>query len=221
MACGPALQKRWGQPAETFPLDHKIWDLESTYLALAVHNLVCILSPRRVILGGGVMQQTHLFPLIRAKVKTLLNQYVAAPEILDRHRSFYRTAGIGQPGRRAGSCGPGKADRNLAGQHMESLTPIELKTEQARVRILYLTPQAVRVTHTPLTGSGFPPDRPWLEHVMLPQVPVSRQEIHSYPQITNNCVVLRNSSDDIIFAEAAPVTFWKDQIELSLSIKKE
>jgi alpha-D-xyloside xylohydrolase len=103
---------------------------------------------------------------------------------------------------------------------MDSFAPIELKTEQARVRILYLTPHAVRVTHTPLPGIPFPPDRPWLEHVLLPQAPMERQEIHSYPQITNNCVILRNSNGDIIFAEGAPVTFWKDQIELSLSIKK-
>jgi len=102
MASGPALQKRWGQPAETFPLDHKIWDLESTYLALAVQNLVCTLSPRRIILGGGVMQQSHLFPLIRAKAKIFLNNYIAAPEILEDIDHFIVPPGLGN---RAGVLG--------------------------------------------------------------------------------------------------------------------
>ena len=111
MACGPALQKRWGQPAETFPLDHKIWDLESQYLALAIHNLVCTLSPRRVILGGGVMQQEHLFPLIRAKVKTFLNQYVAVPEILEDIDHFIVPPGLGS---RAGVLGAVALARQIA-----------------------------------------------------------------------------------------------------------
>ncbi|MGD0006440.1 MAG: ROK family protein [Anaerolineaceae bacterium] len=102
MASGPALQKRWGQPAETFRIDHKIWDLESTYLALAVQNLVCTLSPRRVILGGGVMQQSHLFPLIRAKTKIFLNNYIAAPEILEDVDHFIVPPGLGN---RAGVLG--------------------------------------------------------------------------------------------------------------------
>ena len=35
-------------------------------------------------MGGGVMEQSQLFPIIRHKVQTLLNGYVQAPEILER-----------------------------------------------------------------------------------------------------------------------------------------
>jgi fructokinase len=84
LACGPALQARWGQPAETLPPDHPAWRLEAHYLALAVVNLICTLSPQRIILGGGVMKERHLLPLIRAGVQELLNGYVRAPEILDQ-----------------------------------------------------------------------------------------------------------------------------------------
>jgi fructokinase len=52
-------------------------------LALAVVNLVCVLSPQRIILGGGVMSQRILLPLIRKEVQALLNGYVQAPELLD------------------------------------------------------------------------------------------------------------------------------------------
>ena len=83
LATGPALAARWGQRGETLPADHPAWPLEAHYLALGLVNLICTLSPQRIILGGGVMKERHLFPLIRAEVQELLNGYVQAPEILD------------------------------------------------------------------------------------------------------------------------------------------
>jgi fructokinase len=47
--------------------------LEAHYLALGLMAYICILSPQRIILGGGVMQQKQLFPLIRQEVQQLLN----------------------------------------------------------------------------------------------------------------------------------------------------
>jgi len=35
-------------------------------------------------MGGGVMQQSHLFPLIRQDVQALLNEYIQTPAVLDR-----------------------------------------------------------------------------------------------------------------------------------------
>ena len=79
LASGSALRERWGQPAETLPADHPAWDLEARYIALALVNLICSLSPRRIILGGGVMQRQELFPLVRQKVRQLLNGYILHP----------------------------------------------------------------------------------------------------------------------------------------------
>jgi fructokinase len=81
LASGPAIQARWGQPAETLPDDHPAWALEARYLALALSNFICTLSPRRIILGGGVMDHRTLFPRLRAEVQALLNGYVQAPEV--------------------------------------------------------------------------------------------------------------------------------------------
>jgi len=83
MAAGPALEKRWGQRAETLPADHPAWELEAHYLALGLVNFICTLSPQRIIMGGGVMEQPQLFPLIRQKVVALLNGYVQSPKILE------------------------------------------------------------------------------------------------------------------------------------------
>jgi fructokinase len=83
LASGPALQARWGQPPESLLPDHPGWQLEAHYLALAVANLICVLSPQRVIMGGGVMEARQLFPLVRVRVQGLLNGYVQSPQILE------------------------------------------------------------------------------------------------------------------------------------------
>jgi fructokinase len=95
LAAGPAIEARWGKPAEQLPPDHPAWSLEAAYLALAVNDLICVLSPQRIILGGGVMYQRHLFPLIRQKVKRLLNGYIQSPLILERIEEFIVPPGLG------------------------------------------------------------------------------------------------------------------------------
>jgi fructokinase len=50
--------------------------LEAHYLSLGIATFICTLAPQRVILGGGVMKQAHLFPLIRNRVRALLNGYL-------------------------------------------------------------------------------------------------------------------------------------------------
>lgn len=84
MTTGPALEKRWGQPGQTLPADHPAWELEAYYLAQGLVNFICTLSPQRIIMGGGVMEQRHLFPMIRQQVQTLLNGYVQSSAILEQ-----------------------------------------------------------------------------------------------------------------------------------------
>jgi fructokinase len=81
LASGPAIQARWGSPAEKLAPDHPAWTLEARYLALAIASFAFTLSPARVILGGGVMRQDHLFANIRTQLAQLLNGYIAQPEI--------------------------------------------------------------------------------------------------------------------------------------------
>jgi fructokinase len=102
MAAGPALQGRWGQRAETLPLDHPAWEIEAHYLAYGLVNFICTLSPQRLILGGGVMDQAHLFPLVRRKTQDLLNGYVQSPEIIERIDQYIVPPGLGN---RAGVLG--------------------------------------------------------------------------------------------------------------------
>jgi fructokinase len=81
LASGPALERRWGQRAETLPADHPAWDLQARYIASALTSLVLVLSPERVILGGGVMQGSALFPLIREHLMRSLAGYVQSESL--------------------------------------------------------------------------------------------------------------------------------------------
>jgi fructokinase len=84
LASGPALEKRWGRRAEDLPVNHPGWELEAGYLAVGISNLILTLSPERIIVGGGVMRQSQLFPLIHEKVKQLLAGYVGSTAILEK-----------------------------------------------------------------------------------------------------------------------------------------
>ena len=102
LAAGPAMQGRWGQPAESLPPDHPAWQLEAHYLALGVVSLSLTLSPQRVLLGGGVMHQQALYPMIREKVRSVLNGYLQTPLILEKLDEYIMAPGLGD---RAGVLG--------------------------------------------------------------------------------------------------------------------
>lgn len=82
LASGTAIAARWEQPAEALPPAHPAWALEARYLALALQGFVCTLSPRRIVMGGGVMSTPGLRQLVRRELAALLNGYVRAPAIL-------------------------------------------------------------------------------------------------------------------------------------------
>lgn len=81
LASGPAIEKRWGQKAATLKARKEVWDLEGYYIAQALSGYILTLSPEMIILGGGVMHQEQLFPIIRNYVKELLNGYIITKEL--------------------------------------------------------------------------------------------------------------------------------------------
>lgn len=95
MACGPAIQGRWGQSGDALPADHPAWAIEAYYLAQAVTTVIYTQSPQRVILGGGVMHQKQLFPLIRQKALELLNGYISNPATPEAMDAFVVPPGLG------------------------------------------------------------------------------------------------------------------------------
>jgi fructokinase len=76
LASGRAIEARWGLPPEELAGNDAVWELEARYLALGVVSVICVLSPERIILGGGVMSQPELQPLIQREVIRLMKGYM-------------------------------------------------------------------------------------------------------------------------------------------------
>lgn len=95
LASGPAIEKRLGKPGKTISDDDPFWELEAEYIALALMNYILVLSPRKIILGGGVMQRESLFPKIRRRTRELLNGYVTHKSILQQIDEYIVPPGLG------------------------------------------------------------------------------------------------------------------------------
>lgn len=82
-ACGIAIETRFGKKAYELTDNEEVWEFESYYIAQALMNYALTLSPHRIVLGGGVMHQTQLYPLIRKKFLELLNGYIMTNKLKD------------------------------------------------------------------------------------------------------------------------------------------
>jgi len=83
LASGPSIEARWGKKAAELVDQTVVWELESEYIAKGLVNMILMISPQKIILGGGVMHQEQLFPKIREKVTAYLNEYYQTKELAD------------------------------------------------------------------------------------------------------------------------------------------
>ena len=81
LAAGPAITARWGKPAEELDDVEAVWQLEAGYLALGLASVISILSPERIVIGGGVMNAPALLSLVRDEVAALVNGYLLVPAL--------------------------------------------------------------------------------------------------------------------------------------------
>ena len=95
LAAGPAIEARWGEKAVNLEGREDVWEMEGFYIAQALMQYILILSPKKIILGGGVMKQKHVFPIIYDHLKKLLNQYVVLPELGASIDSYIVSPGLG------------------------------------------------------------------------------------------------------------------------------
>jgi fructokinase len=102
LACGPAIEQRWGVPSDELPDDHPAWELEAEYLALGILSIVSVFSPQRIILGGGVMERRGLRHEVRANLRALLAGYLQTPLLGENIDAFLVAPALGD---RAGVLG--------------------------------------------------------------------------------------------------------------------
>jgi len=95
LASGPAIEKRLGVTGATVPESETFWDIEAGYIASALMNYILTLSPKKIIVGGGVMQREFLFPKVRNRVSELLNGYVSSKVLLEQIDQYIVPPGLG------------------------------------------------------------------------------------------------------------------------------
>jgi fructokinase len=120
LAAGGAIAARWDADPAELADDHPAWALEAEYLALGIFNIVCVVSPRRVIAGGGVLDRPGLLPAVRAHLRRLNAGYLESPLLNERIDSYLVAPQLGD---RAGVLGAialaqmGAAPEETQGSH--------------------------------------------------------------------------------------------------------
>lgn len=88
LASGPAIKKRWGMKAENLNENHDAWELEAKYIAYALANYTYVLAPDRIILGGGVMNNPQLLPLIHFRIIDIMGEYFPSKDFKRKIQSY-------------------------------------------------------------------------------------------------------------------------------------
>lgn len=95
LASGPALEKRWGRRGEDLEPDHPAWELEANYISLGLMNLILVLSPKKIILGGGVMHNPAVLDRVRRRTRERLNGYIRSAAVLEDIENYILPPGLG------------------------------------------------------------------------------------------------------------------------------
>ncbi len=95
LASGRAIEARWGRPAVELEGDDEVWELQAGYLALGLVCVICVLSPQRIVIGGGVMKQPGLLSLVQRRVTGLMNGYLDAAPIREGIGEYVTLPGLG------------------------------------------------------------------------------------------------------------------------------
>ena len=95
LASGRAIEARWGKPAEELDDEPAVWELEAHYLALGLVSVMCVLSPERIVVGGGVARRDALLPLVQREVLSLMNGYLDSTVVRDRISDYITRPALG------------------------------------------------------------------------------------------------------------------------------
>lgn len=86
LCSGPAIAARAGMPAEALPPDHPAWAVVIRSMGGALATLACVLSPRRIVLGGSVRKggrlgEERFFAGVRRAFRETMAGYVQSPAV--------------------------------------------------------------------------------------------------------------------------------------------
>lgn len=111
LASGSAIAARWNQNLTELGPDHEALQLEAEYLAQLCAVLTYIVSPQKIILGGGVSGAAGLLPATRKRTREILSGYLSDAIYNGSLEDYIATPGLGK---RAGVLGALAMARRLA-----------------------------------------------------------------------------------------------------------
>jgi fructokinase len=101
MASGTALQARWGRPATDLGPDHyAAVAIEAHYLAAGFRQMVYVLAPEVIVMGGGVAHLRGVHEAVNRDLVDLMAGYAVQPE---HTRGFVVPPGLGDDAGVAGA----------------------------------------------------------------------------------------------------------------------
>lgn len=94
LAAGPANEGRTGMKGIDIPDNHPSFDFVAEYMAEALMTYILVLSPTKIILGGGVMERTYMLPKIRESLVKKMNGYIKTKE-MENLEDYIKTPSLG------------------------------------------------------------------------------------------------------------------------------
>jgi fructokinase len=96
LASGTAIAARTGAAAELLPVDSPVWQPVAHAIAQLLHTIVLATAPRRIILGGGVMQsRPQLIEEVRVRLLRSLNGYLPLEKLTGSIAQYVVAPGLG------------------------------------------------------------------------------------------------------------------------------
>lgn len=78
---GPSIRARFGGDFSELPGDHPFRNVLASYVGFLCAQIVLMLSPQRIVVGGGVMEDGSLYPQVSQAMREALNNYIRHPLI--------------------------------------------------------------------------------------------------------------------------------------------
>jgi fructokinase len=96
LASGGALAARTGLPAHQVPAEHPAWQPAAHALAQLLHIVVLATAPRRILIGGGVVEsRPELLTRIRRELLSSLNGYWDLQALVGGIERYVMPPGLG------------------------------------------------------------------------------------------------------------------------------
>jgi fructokinase len=96
LASGVAIAARAGVPADQVGVGDSLWTPVAHTLAQLLHTLVLTTAPRRILIGGGVIQsRPELLALVRQQLSDSLNGYIDIERLTGGLEHYVLPPGLG------------------------------------------------------------------------------------------------------------------------------